>query len=111
MNLISGDLQRMDSFVYSVGCFLRSIFEVGCVVFLIANLFGWKALAGLTLLLSLAVLYGIMGIACANLRFRIATITDMRLRLMNNIILGIRAVKMNAWEWFFRERVLQTRRY
>lgn len=110
MNLISGDLQRFDSFMYSIGCLLRTVFEASGISILIAYLFGWKALAGLSLLLLLTVLYGIMGVACANLRSRIATITDKRLRLMNNIILGIRTVKMNAWEWFFRDRVLQVRR-
>ena len=110
MNLISGDLQRFDSFMYSIGSLLRTALEAGGISFLVAYLFGWKALAGLSLLLSLAVLYGIMGAACASLRFKIAAITDKRLRLMNNVILGIRAVKMNAWEWLFRERVLHIRR-
>ena len=109
MNLISSDLQRFDLFMYSVSCMLRTLFEASGISCLIVYLFGWKALAGLLLLLLLAVLYGVIGAACANLRFRIAAITDNRLRLMNNIILGIRAVKLNAWEWLFRERVLQIR--
>ena len=110
MNLVSVDVQRFDPFVYCIGSMLCAAFEVGGVSFLITYLVGWQALAGLPLLLSLSVFYGVMGAACASLRSRIAAITDKRLRLMNNIISGIRAVKMNAWEWFFRERVLQTRR-
>ena len=110
MNIISSDLQRFDSFTYSVCSMLRTLFEVSGISCLIVYLFGWKALAGLLFLVSLAVIYGAIGAACANLRFRIADITDNRLRLMNNIILGIHAVKLNTWEWLFRERVLQTRR-
>ena len=110
MNLISGDLQRFDSFVYSVYAVLCNSFETSVISFLVVYMVGWNALAGLPLLLSFNVLYGVMGAACASLRSRIAAIADKRLQLMNNIISGIRAVKMNAWEWFFRERVLETRR-
>lgn len=47
----------------------------------------------------------------AKLRDKAAAFTDERLVVMNEIISGIRAVKMYAWEWNFRDAVWNLRRY
>lgn len=39
-----------------------------------------------------------------------SAVTDERLKIMNEIISGIRIVKMYAWEWNFRDLVAQIRR-
>ena len=44
------------------------------------------------------------------IRHRAAAVTDERLKIMNEIISGIRMVKMYAWEWNFRDLVAQIRR-
>jgi ATP-binding cassette subfamily C (CFTR/MRP) protein 4 len=46
-------------------------------------------------------------------RVRLATakLTDTRLRYMNEIISGMRVIKMYCWEGSFAQRVAQTRRY
>ncbi|KAJ7325678.1 hypothetical protein OS493_029102 [Desmophyllum pertusum] len=46
----------------------------------------------------------------AKLREKAAAFTDERLVVMNEIISGIRAVKMYAWEWNFRDVVCDIRR-
>ncbi|KAJ7370582.1 hypothetical protein OS493_031318 [Desmophyllum pertusum] len=46
----------------------------------------------------------------AKLREKAAAFTDERLVVMNEIISGIRAVKMYAWEWNFRDVVGDLRR-
>lgn len=44
------------------------------------------------------------------LRHKTAVATDKRLEVMNEIISGIRAVKLYAWEWSFTEIIKQLRR-
>ena len=46
----------------------------------------------------------------ADLRKKAATFTDERLMVMNEIIAGIRAVKMFAWEWNFIDVVRDLRK-
>lgn len=44
------------------------------------------------------------------LREKAASVTDERLEIMNEVIGGIRAVKMHAWEWNFREMIRNLRK-
>ena len=37
--------------------------------------------------------------------------TDKRVRVMNEIISGMRLIKMYAWEWAFHEYVKKIRKY
>ena len=46
----------------------------------------------------------------AKLREKAATFTDNRLAVMNEVISGIRAVKMYAWEWNYRDVLYELRR-
>ena len=52
----------------------------------------------------------LMAKKAAKLRRMAAALTDKRLVVMNEIITGIRAVKMYAWEWKFRDTVCEIRR-
>ena len=43
-------------------------------------------------------------------RLKSAKVTDKRIRVMNEIISGMRLIKMYAWEWAFHEYVKKIRR-
>ena len=42
-------------------------------------------------------------------RLKSATVTDKRVKVMNELISGVRLIKMYAWEWAFREYVKEIR--
>ena len=44
-------------------------------------------------------------------RFKSAGVTDQRVRIMNEVISGIRVIKMYAWEYAFRGIVTKLRRW
>ena len=44
------------------------------------------------------------------LRFKAARITDNRIKVMNEVITGIRVIKMYAWEYAFRDVVTKIRK-
>ena len=44
-------------------------------------------------------------------RFKSARVTDQRVRIMNEVISGIRVIKMYAWEYAFRKVVTKLRRW
>ena len=43
-------------------------------------------------------------------RLKSAKVTDKRIRVMNEIISGMRLIKMYAWEWAFHEYVKKIRK-
>jgi len=43
-------------------------------------------------------------------RLKAAKMTDKRVRVMNEIISGMRLIKMYAWEWAFHEHVKKIRK-
>ena len=43
-------------------------------------------------------------------RLKAAKVTDKRVRVMNEIISGMRLIKMYAWEWAFHEHVKTIRK-
>ena len=43
-------------------------------------------------------------------RLKSAKVTDKRIRVMNEIISGMRLIKMYAWEWAFHEYVKNIRK-
>ena len=79
-------------------------------IFLIYNLIGWQAVTGVFLLCSLMPYYAVLSYANAKLRLRTATVSDQRISLMNQVVSGIRAVKMHAWEDEYRQRIKHVRR-
>ena len=92
-------------------CFLiQGIVEILLATGLVCYLIGYMAGAGILFMLVLLVYYVTMGSACAQLRMKTAKVTDRRLGIINAVIFGIRAVKMYAWEWPFRENIDRARR-
>lgn len=59
---------------------------------------------------NMATITAYMGKKSAQLRLRTAKRTDFRVKIMNEIILGIQAIKMYAWEESFATMVDKVRR-
>ena len=49
--------------------------------------------------------------ASVSLRFKAAQLTDKRVKVMNEVITGIRVIKMYAWEYAFKDLVAGIRKY
>ena len=45
-----------------------------------------------------------------SLRFKAALLTDKRVKVMNEVITGIRVIKMYAWEYAFKDLVAGIRK-
>ncbi|CAH3108598.1 unnamed protein product [Pocillopora meandrina] len=110
-DLISNDVKRMEE--ETVKYFFSAAFAVpdyAGAIFLIYNLIGWQAVTGVFLLCSLMPYYAVLSYANAKLRLRTATVSDQRISLMNQVVSGIRAVKMHAWEDEYGQRIKHVRR-
>ena len=110
IDLISNDIQRMEPAPrWVIGSFMLLI-EIPVVIFSMFYWIGWQSLIG-AFFLVLAVPYIIrLSVYCAKFREQTAIVTDKRISLMDELVLGIRAIKANAWEDQYGEKIEEVRR-
>ena len=111
INLVSNDADKIEKSLNRVGYVLSAPLEFITSLVILWYLIGWQALVGVALFFVLVALQILMARKAAKLREKAAAFTDERLVVMNEIISGIRAVKMYAWEWNFRDVVCDLRRF
>ena len=72
-------------------------------------LLGWPALIGTCYLLLILVYQGYGSRLAANLRQRVVILADKRVQMINEIIRGIRTIKVCSWEQYFGNSVSEVR--
>ena len=90
---------------------LRAPLEIFIVFCLLGNLVGWQTFGGVVFSIILIVYQTTLGNVFKILQDKAAKLTDRRLQMIRDVISGIRVLKMNAWEWCFRDLVSGVRRY
>ena len=108
--LITHDAQRLDQVFQKVGFVLQGLLELVTVTALIWRLIGFQAVSGIIFLILLLAYYVGMWDVCMKLRLRIARWTERRMGTIEHLVSGIRAIKMNTWEWPYKNRVEDIRR-
>eukprot|EP00096_Caligus_rogercresseyi_P012306 TRINITY_DN5109_c0_g1_i1.p1 TRINITY_DN5109_c0_g1~~TRINITY_DN5109_c0_g1_i1.p1 ORF type:complete len:407 (+),score=54.05 TRINITY_DN5109_c0_g1_i1:144-1364(+) len=110
VNLLSNDVNRFDLCVL----FIHYIW-VAPIQFIIVSIISWyivgfSTLFGGAVLLAFIPLQTWIGKQFSRLRINIAGKTDKRIRIMNEVIEGIKVIKMYAWEYSFMDIVNKARR-
>ncbi|XP_058959994.2 ATP-binding cassette subfamily C member 4-like [Pocillopora verrucosa] len=111
-DLISNDVKRMEE--DTVKFIVLAVFAVPAyagAIFLIYYFIGWQAVTGVFLLCILMPYAAVLSYANGKLRLRTATVSDQRISPMNQVVSGIRAVKMHAWEDEYGREIKRVRRY
>lgn len=109
INLVSNDAQKLEKAMWAL--FLFAPLEVLASCIILWLLMGWLALAGVAFY-AIAIAYiTLLSHQTGKLRGKTAAATDRRLETVNEIVSGIRAVKMYGWEVNFAEMIKQLRRY
>uniref|UniRef100_A0A4W2CUZ4 ATP binding cassette subfamily C member 4 n=1 Tax=Bos indicus x Bos taurus TaxID=30522 RepID=A0A4W2CUZ4_BOBOX len=111
VNLLSNDVNRFDR--VSIMMFLHFLWTgplmAITVIILLWMEIGISCLAGMALII-LTLLQSFSGKLFLSLRSKTAALTDDRIRTMNEVIIGIRTIKMYAWEKSFAELITRLRR-
>ena len=110
INLVSNDAGKMERSVLALAMLISAPFEIVGSICIFWVLIGWKALIGAGFFLLVVLYIVLIARKISGFQRKAAGFTDRRLALINEIIHGIRAVKMNAWEWNFRDKVNRVRR-
>lgn len=110
INLVSNDVQKIEKSLNQLGMVFSAPMELSISLGILWYFIGWEALIGSTVFFVLVAFQILLARKAADLRKKAATFTDERLMVMNEIIAGIRAVKMFAWEWNFIDVVRDLRK-
>ncbi|XP_065919562.1 ATP-binding cassette sub-family C member 4-like isoform X2 [Dysidea avara] len=110
VNLVSNDVQRFDrSFLFIQEIWIAPLF-IPIVTYLLWRQIGPSSLAAMAVLLLQSPLQFIFARLYGRWRLKSAKVTDKRVKVMNEIISGMRLIKMYAWEWAFHEYVKTIRK-
>lgn len=112
VNLLSNDVNRFDQVINMMPYLLIGPAQaIVCVVILSVFYLGaYPTLASLVSMIIYVIIQTSMGRGFGKFRAKTAQRTDERVRLMNEIILAMRIIKMYAWEKPFKSLVRTARR-
>ncbi|XP_003198194.2 multidrug resistance-associated protein 1 isoform X1 [Danio rerio] len=106
VNLVSADTQKLVDFVMYFNALWLAPIEIALCLFFLWQHLGPSTLAGITTVILIFPLNGFI----AKMRSKLQEVQmkhkDERIKLMNEILSGIKILKFYAWEKAFRERVL-----
>ncbi|XP_065933456.1 ATP-binding cassette sub-family C member 4-like isoform X3 [Magallana gigas] len=109
INHLSTDLEKFSYTIESFHfCWLGPL-EIVVILYLLYQQIGLISLLTLTIILVLLPLQVMMGWIYGKLRMKIGAAGDKRIHLMNQIISGMRVIKMYCWEKPFSEIVFNIR--
>ncbi|XP_065919844.1 ATP-binding cassette sub-family C member 4-like isoform X2 [Dysidea avara] len=110
VNLVSNDAKRFEfGFEFtSVLCIVPLYLPI--VTYLLWRELGPSCLAGIAVIVLQPPVQYILTRVYSKWRLKSAKVTDKRVRVMNEIISGMRLIKMYAWEWAFHDYTKEIRK-
>uniref|UniRef100_A0A3Q3G2R2 Multidrug resistance-associated protein 4 n=1 Tax=Labrus bergylta TaxID=56723 RepID=A0A3Q3G2R2_9LABR len=110
VNLLSNDVNKFDEITLYLHFLWIGPLQAATVTLLLFYIIGPSGLAGMAVLFILMPVQAIFGRLFSTLRAETAVLTDDRIRTMNEVITGIRVIKMYGWEKPFAALVDEVRR-
>ena len=109
VNLISNDTERFDQTTPFLHFLVIGPIKVLVVAYLVYLQLGYSGVIGVAVCTLLAPMQYAMGTMFAKIRQKTAQFTDRRIKYMNEVIAGIRLIKMYAWEVPYAATVAEVR--
>uniref|UniRef100_A0A7N8XUN0 Multidrug resistance-associated protein 4 n=1 Tax=Mastacembelus armatus TaxID=205130 RepID=A0A7N8XUN0_9TELE len=110
VNLLSNDVNRFDDVTIFLHFLWVGPLQAAAVVGLLWVEIGPSCLAGMVVLMFLMPMQTLFGRLFSTYRSKTAVQTDSRIRTMNEVVSGMRIIKMYAWEKPFATLVSEVRR-
>uniref|UniRef100_W5L1F9 Cystic fibrosis transmembrane conductance regulator n=1 Tax=Astyanax mexicanus TaxID=7994 RepID=W5L1F9_ASTMX len=110
VNLLSNDVNKFDEVTIFLHFLWVGPLQAAAVIGLLWQEIGASCLAGMAVLVILMPLQTVFGRLFSKFRSKTAALTDSRIRTMNEVVSGIRIIKMYAWEKPFAALVNDVRK-
>ncbi|KAM8798712.1 multidrug resistance-associated protein 1 isoform 1-T1 [Eudromia elegans] len=109
VNLMSVDAQRFMDLVTYINMIWSAPLQVILALYLLWQNLGPSVLAGVAVMVLLVPVNAVMAMKTKTYQVAQMKSKDNRIKLMNEILNGIKVLKLYAWELAFREKVLKIR--
>jgi ATP-binding cassette, subfamily C (CFTR/MRP), member 1 len=109
VNLMSVDAQRFMDLTAYINMLWSAPLQIGLALFFLWDILGPSVLAGLAIMIILIPVNGVIANRVKTLQIRQMKCKDERVKLMNEVLNGIKVLKLYAWEPSFEEQILKIR--
>ncbi|GIZ02574.1 multidrug resistance-associated protein 1, partial [Caerostris extrusa] len=109
VNLMSVDTQRVMDYVQMVNLLWAAPLQIVIAIYLLWQQLGVATLGGLAVMILVIPLNGVISLFIRRFQMRLMKDKDQRTKLMNEIINGIKVLKLYAWENSFIKEVMNIR--
>ncbi|KAL7635871.1 UNVERIFIED_CONTAM: hypothetical protein RMT77_013688 [Armadillidium vulgare] len=110
VNLMSVDAQRFMDLITYLNMIWSAPLQIGLSLYFLWEILGASVLAGLAVMIILIPINGYIANQQKRLQISQMKFKDNRVKLMNEILNGIKVLKLYAWEPSFEEQVLNIRK-
>ncbi|KAI0216331.1 Multidrug resistance-associated protein 1, partial [Lamellibrachia satsuma] len=110
VNLMSVDAQKLQDAPVFLHLLWSTPLTIGLCMYFLWQQLGPSVLAGLLLILLMIPVNGVIAQKSRKLQVKQMKCKDGRINLMNELLNGIKVLKLYAWEVPFRERILEKRK-
>ncbi|KNE58349.1 hypothetical protein AMAG_03933 [Allomyces macrogynus ATCC 38327] len=111
VNVVTTDTNRIDVVMPWVHTMWTSTLQIIIAMVLMVNYIGWAALAGIGLLVLFVPMQSRAMRAISAFRRKSQRITDRRVKLVNELLQGMKVVKLLAWERPFLAKIEEERHH
>uniref|UniRef100_A0A1I8B942 Multidrug resistance-associated protein n=1 Tax=Meloidogyne hapla TaxID=6305 RepID=A0A1I8B942_MELHA len=110
VNLMTVDIQRFQDMASWINFLWSAPLQVLLSIFFLFQLLGISVIAGLICLVAFVPINAILSLAMRTFQQKQMALKDERLKLMNEILNGIKVFKLYAWEDSIEDRILAIRK-
>ncbi|XP_058980639.1 multidrug resistance-associated protein 1 isoform X17 [Musca domestica] len=109
VNLMAVDAQRFMDLTTYLNMLWSAPLQIGLALYFLWQLLGPSVLAGLAVMIVLIPVNGVIANRIKTYQIRQMKYKDERVKLMNEVLSGIKVLKLYAWEPSFEKQVLEIR--
>jgi ATP-binding cassette, subfamily C (CFTR/MRP), member 1 len=109
VNLMAVDAQRFMDLVTYLNMIWSAPLQISLAIYFLWGILGPSVLAGLAVMIILIPVNGVIANKAKNLQIKQMKNKDERVKLMNEVLNGIKVLKLYAWEPSFEQQVLKIR--
>lgn len=109
VNHMSIDAQRLQDLVTYLHVVWSGLFQITMALYLLYETMGWAIFAGVTVMILMIPLNARLSVFARKFQQQQMKNKDTRIKLMNELLNGIRVIKLYAWENTFLQKVLTVR--
>ncbi|XP_071568160.1 multidrug resistance-associated protein 1 isoform X7 [Temnothorax nylanderi] len=109
VNLMSVDAQRFMDVTAYINMIWSAPLQIALALYFLWNILGPAVFAGLAVMIILIPVNGLIANKVKTLQIRQMKCKDERVKLMNEVLNGIKVLKLYAWEPSFEQQILEIR--